>query len=283
MKINAYYDNTNVYTILTFPIVTYPNYEIVRTIPLPVYNNKNIFVIPKTTNTLLAINKENRNYLTLKENDLNKCAHSGTTFVCEINYPVYFITARAPCEVQIYIGAQKNSCEQRHILSSVAFWITLTEPQTWLFSTPNTQQINIQCNDQAENKIKINRTGKIKLNENCKLTTTDVTIQTKKRTDTKIVQMYLPEFNVTIEESIIIDNKIDSEKEIKLEPVIRDPAELIKLSLSLDEIKREVENNQPSVFANKNIVYPVGSATLIITILVIKIKSIYIIRKKRNH
>jgi hypothetical protein len=99
---------TNVYTILTFPIVTYPNYEIVRTIPLPVYNNKNIFVIPKTTNTLLAINKENRNYMTLKENDLNKCAHSGTTFVCEINYPrIFYNSARTMRGADIHRSTKK--------------------------------------------------------------------------------------------------------------------------------------------------------------------------------
>ncbi|XP_024885827.1 uncharacterized protein LOC112463592, partial [Temnothorax curvispinosus] len=219
MEINAYYDNPNVYTILTFPIVTYPKYEIIRINPLPVHDRENIFVIPKTTYDLLAIDKENRNYVTLKEDDLNKCKHSGTTFVCNTNHPVYFITPHAPCEVQIYIRAEEDNCERRHILSTVTFWITLAESQAWLFSTPYKQSITIQCNNQGEHKIDINRTGRIKLTDNCKLTTTDLTLRTKKRDHTTHVQMHLPQFNLTFKQ-VTTDTKINNEiaTELKIEP-----------------------------------------------------------------
>ncbi|XP_071579737.1 uncharacterized protein [Temnothorax nylanderi] len=285
--VSAYYDNANVYTILAFPIVAYSIYEIIKITPVPIHNDHNVFTLLEPSHTLLGINRENHNYIILKESELNKCTRETTKFICDQNFPVYFVTANAPSEVQLYVKAPRyiENRGQRHIIANVTFWITVAEPQTWLYSTPKISEIIIQCNEMPENKIKIEKTGKITLRDNCKITTPDIILETKNRIYTKHVQMYLPELNVTntIEKSITLDNKLDSEKEIKLEPVIKDPSELIKLSLSLDEIKKEVENNQPSVFSNKNIVYPVGSATIIVVIVSIIIVIIYVIKKKGNH
>ncbi|XP_071578018.1 uncharacterized protein [Temnothorax nylanderi] len=289
IDVSAYYDKANVYTILAFPIVAYPIYDIIKITPIPIHYNHNVFTLLEPSHALLGINRENHNYLILKDSELNRCKRETTIVVCDQNFPVYRITENAPSEVQLFIETPKyrENRRQRHILSNVTFWIALTEPQTWLFSTPKKSEITIQCNELPENKIKIEKTGKITLRKNCKLTTPDIFLETNNRIYIKQIQMYLPEFNATntLEESIILDNRLDSEREIKLEPVIRNPSELIKLSLSLDEIKREVENNQPSVFSaftNKNIIYPIGSATVIVTVVSIIVIIIYVIKKKRE-
>lgn len=42
---SAYYANPNGYTILSFPVVMYPGYEIVKAIPLPVCDQQGDFVL----------------------------------------------------------------------------------------------------------------------------------------------------------------------------------------------------------------------------------------------
>ena len=204
VEINAYYDNHYVYSILTFPTVMYPKYDILKITPLPVHIRENIFVMPKTINELLAINKDNRNYIILNEKDLNKCKHADATFVCNTNHPTYHVTANAPCEVQAYLQAREDTCDQRHILSTATIWISLEEPQAWLFSTPHKQSVNIQCKDKVEYKVDINKTGKIKLTNNCKLTTTDLTLRTQKSEQMIHIQTHLPQFNLTIKKYQVI-------------------------------------------------------------------------------
>jgi len=43
-------------------------------------------------------------------------------------------------------------------------------------------KVIIRCNDRLEDKIEINRTGKIKLKGNCKLMTADITTQQQLKT-----------------------------------------------------------------------------------------------------
>jgi hypothetical protein len=287
LDVNAYYDNSNVYTVLTFPLVAYPTYEIVKIIPIPIHNDHNVFTLLEPSHALLGISRENHNYVILKENDLNKCTRENTRFTCAQNLPVYFITANAPTEIQLFVKTSRyiENRKQRHIISNVTFWIAVSEPQTWLFSTPKTIDIVIQCNELPENKVRIQKTGKITLRDSCKLTTPDIYLETTNRVYNKYIKMYLPEFNATdtIEKGITINNKIESDKEIKLEPIIKDPSELIKLSLSLDEIQKEMENNQPSILTNKNIIYPLGSTVTIVIIISIIVIVIYVIKKRRDH
>jgi len=53
----------------------------------------------------------------------------------------------------------------------------------------------------------------------------------------------------------------------KLKQVIKNPLELAKLSLSLEEISHSIENQGSSIFRNKYFMYPVGSGTVIIIIV----------------
>jgi len=48
-------------------------------------------------------------------------------------------------------------------VTNIIFWITLSEPQSWLYSTPGTQEIAINYKNQEENKIIIRNTDKILL------------------------------------------------------------------------------------------------------------------------
>jgi len=48
---------------------------------------------------------------------------------------------------------QVRNCEKGQILSEITLWITLKEEQSWLYSTPNPQEIIIKCKNEVEDKI----------------------------------------------------------------------------------------------------------------------------------
>jgi len=45
---------------ISFPIVAYPVYDIIKITPVPIYDSANVFTLIKTTYNLIAIDKENR-------------------------------------------------------------------------------------------------------------------------------------------------------------------------------------------------------------------------------
>jgi len=70
-------------------------------------------------------------------------------------------------------------CNSKHIASANEFWITLNHPHSWLYSIAADQQITIECDGRHEQRMTIKNTGKIELKGKCKLTTRDMTIQSK--------------------------------------------------------------------------------------------------------
>jgi len=286
IKLNAYYDKPDIYTILKFPIIAYPTYKIIKTVSLPVHDNKNIFTFVKINHPLLAIDKENHHYMLPDRDELKTCVQDVTTYTCDQNLPIYYAEADAPCEVQVYMKApgQIRNCEKGQVLTENTLWITLTEEQSWLYSTPNPQEITIRCENEIEDKIILNKTGKLSVNKKCTIITPHVTLRTEKTIKVKVIQAYIPTFNLTLEYKS--DNKITSEiktaEKMKLKQVITDPLELTKLSLSIEEISNSIEDQEKNIFRSKYFVYPISSGTLIIIIASIIGVIIWKIRTKRQ-
>jgi len=110
-------------------------YEIIKIMPIPIHNSKNVFTLIKTTYHLLAIDKKNRHYLLLNEHDLKECTQdsikyteTGRRITCKKMH------RNTMCEVQIYERHQIKNCEKLHIITNTTFWITLSKQQFWLYS-----------------------------------------------------------------------------------------------------------------------------------------------------
>ena len=96
----------------------------------------------------------------------------------------------------MYTPAHKNSCEKRRIKSNNTFWMELTEKQARLYSTPKAEEVFIKCSI-TKNKIILEGTSKILLNEKCVLTP-HITLKARKNIGTKFIHSYLLEFNITL-------------------------------------------------------------------------------------
>jgi len=158
-----------------------------------------------------------------------------------------------------------RNCEKGQVLSDTTLWITLTEEQSWLYSTPNPQEITIKCENEIENKIILDKTGKLSINKKCIITTSHVTLHTQKAISIKEIQAYIPTINLSLDYKS--DSEINTAKNIKLKQVIKDPLELTKLSLRVEEISHNVENQSNNILSNKYFMYLVGSGTLVIIII----------------
>ncbi|KAL6427146.1 hypothetical protein ACFW04_008648 [Cataglyphis niger] len=77
---SAFYNKGNVYTILTFPLITQPScVDIIKVIPVPTHNN-NTFIVTQINNNVIAADKEKLTYLRVTENDLKNCIKRNTKY-----------------------------------------------------------------------------------------------------------------------------------------------------------------------------------------------------------
>jgi len=92
---------------------------------------------------------------------------------------------------------------------------------------------------------------------------------------------HLSTFNISlIKENV---NNLKPSKRLSLKQVIDNPIKQIELSDSLNQINKELEQNEENILQNKYFVYPIGSATIITIILIIIGLMIYIIKKWRRN
>jgi len=113
----------------------------------------------------------------MTKKELEKRVRDNSQYTCW--NPIYRVNTNAPCEVQMYTQQQSHRhCNSKLIFSTNEFWITLNRSHSWLYSIAADQQITIECG-RHEQRITIKNTGKIELKDKCKLTTWDMTIQSK--------------------------------------------------------------------------------------------------------
>jgi len=58
----GYYDESNIHTILKFPVISYPKYDIFKVIPLS--DHDNVFILIEANQTIIAVDSKNQYYMT---------------------------------------------------------------------------------------------------------------------------------------------------------------------------------------------------------------------------
>lgn len=178
---------------------------------------------------------------------------------------MYSINQNAICEVRTYANLKNNACNVRYIRSNHTFWLALDNVNSWLYSTAKEQEVTIQCKDNRDLRLVIKRTGKVSLENNCKMVAADLTIRTLTTTRGAELQTYLPHYNLTFNsKKLLSDTTIGLIEPIKLRKIIRNPRELMELSSRLGDLKEELDENE---FLKPTFIYPVATGTIIIVIL----------------
>ncbi|KYQ47385.1 hypothetical protein ALC60_13596 [Trachymyrmex zeteki] len=122
-----------------------------------------------------------------------------TEYLCPQNFPVHRVNTDPICEIEIYLEIRQyyKNCNIRSMTANRTTWIPLNNPHTWLYSAPTKQNIIIYCKDHGEIKETIENTGRIILENNCKLTTSDTIIKSQKTLHGATLEAYLPEYNIS--------------------------------------------------------------------------------------
>ncbi|XP_036144140.1 uncharacterized protein LOC118646024 [Monomorium pharaonis] len=284
--VGAYCDQINIYTILRFPLISMPKYEILSVIPLPIPSQNNIFSFVEINNPLIAIDTEQRTYITLAKNDLRKCIEINTEYLCTENHPVYRINPDSICEIKMYLETKDHykNCNIKNATSNHSLWIALSNSHSWLYSSPRKQVITLHCKDHGKIKETIEKVGKITLKNNCKLVTENTIIRSPKMSHETRVESYLPQYNISLLQKPGLENDTGL-KEIKLKNIIPNPTELKNSKDKLEEINNELDKNSSSIFQSPHFIFPMATSgtTIVIIIIAVVIGFIIIKKKKRNN
>jgi len=169
-----------------------------------------------------------------------------------------------------------QKCNKKHIISS-EFWIAMNQPHTWLYSVAAEQHIAIECDGRYKHEKIIKNTGKIILKGKCRLTTPDVTIQSRGMIFQTETETYLPEANMTLlrDQEPLTNNKT-------LDSILQHRAELGELKTKLEKINTNIENSEQEFFTKNQFIYPMASSGIIMVIVTIIIAYIIIQRKNKN-
>jgi len=99
IKVSAYRDNSNVYTILYFFLISQLTYNIIKVLPLPIHDHKNIFTLAEIKNRIIILDKEGQTFLPMSEDNVKECIKIEQNYVCEKTCPIYRTNLEAPCEI----------------------------------------------------------------------------------------------------------------------------------------------------------------------------------------
>jgi len=250
------------YTIMYFPLISQPTYNVIRVLSLPFHNRENIFTTAKIRNNIIVPDKEGQTFLQINENELNKCLKLGQNDICEKSHPMYRINLDTPCEIQMYLQRQRyrDICNTEHILLTNTIWIPLHRPNEWLYSTKNEKKITISCENYSEDRIIIKKTGKITLQENCKIIASNMILENKGTILGGNIETYLPEINIPL-----LQDSNDTRQDEK--SILANHSELKELSNKLKNLNSELRYNDDTFYAQKQFIIPMTSSIILIVTL----------------
>ena len=284
---NAYYNTKNIFTIIHFPLISFPKYKLLNVITLPVRIHENTFAFIETETPLIAINTEGRTRITLSERELHKCKEIDTEHFCAQNFPIHRINNNNHiCETEIYLenNEQYKTCKIKYITLTHTLWIDLSNSQTWLYSSPTKQIVTILCKDHGEIKEMIENTGKITLEKNCKLITPEIIIKAPKKLHGTEIDSYLPEFNISLlSEKSKTEQEKSIQQKVEIKNINQNSSELNNFKSKLQETTNDLDNIEKTYFQSKQFIYPMATSEITVLLVIIAITTaiIYILKKKK--
>jgi len=80
-QITAFSDKTTVFTVLRFPLIALPNYDIINVIALPVHDYSNIFTVGEVNSEIIAVDREKLTYLKMIRKELEECVKDKSQYI----------------------------------------------------------------------------------------------------------------------------------------------------------------------------------------------------------
>ncbi|XP_046753095.1 uncharacterized protein LOC124416214 [Diprion similis] len=265
--IQSYGHDNNVVTVIEIPLVGNEEYNVNKIHPLPVRAWNNTYHYLETTEELAVVDHGYRNYVRMRQSDLESCKHLGVYYLCDLRHPTNVIPDQFPCEISIFAKTdiQLGECPKRAVQLGRTVLITLDASNSWAFVAPKPETIAITCNENPVRHETLVGSGTITFNG--------------KRKNSACTQ---PAFNLSLHEddlkAIPLANNISGK--IVLKGVLRG-AEVNSLGSSLNDLRNKLYSDQANYAAHwshASITYLISSFIVIVFLGYIAYK--YIIRRR---
>lgn len=270
----AYRKGEKVVLLLEIPLIGQSEFGVNRVYPLPKQGANKTYYYIETTEDLVVVDRENRNYLRITSDDLKNCKKDGNRYFCKPQHPTMAINEDAPCSVLLYTTGtvgQERQCPKRAIKLTHTLIMSVQRPGRWLYVAPQEETIAVSCDEKLTKRESLQGTGTLTLNEKCVVSAEDFKIETVRRLTQEIKDSgYIPTYNVTLtpEEEVVIPEIMNELEGISLENVVSNPQELNKLGMRMEKLKEDLDTIQPgkTQFLHTIGQYSIGTAALVIVL-----------------
>lgn len=227
--LETYYSPNNIIFVLRIPLVYQIDYDLYKTIPVPISHNINssksyAMIIP--TSNYVALSKDKSTYCTL--DDLNSCKSiNKEIFACEIPN-IVSVNNNPICEIEFMTKVVKtlpSQCKTTFIYGNIDIWQNLGH-NSWIFVQSQHTKLSMECNNGTRDII-LNGTGIISLEPQCVASCRDV----------KLLTMYNPKISipsVNTDFNLIKDNCCNLSK---FKELYANASEITISNINLDNLK----------------------------------------------
>lgn len=235
------------------PLVQTRQYTLFKVISAPHRNESDStfkFIVPR--HEYIAIDKTNETFITLKRDELKSCHQiDRTNLVCKQTFPILNANNSRTCEINVLRNLNRSmDCDYRVKNLTEEIWVTLQQPNTYLYTLPKAELVSIDC-PHAQTKLNLEGTGVITLTSKCRIKTDRVEFVAYQTIKSEFARKpsLQPKYNISV------SGEIDKAKHVKSlsNPNLpnyfdeNDPKRITDIHDELDELHPQVRIIKASV------------------------------------
>ena len=167
-------DNKLIYFI-EIPLTDFNAMDLFKITPFPTISplgNESItaYIIPE--NTYVAISHDKKTYIAPSDEKVHECKHLDNRKICANFPPTLRITNNSRCEIKILGGINYNPQECNIKIKKLRETVFIKlQDNSWIFTNPKTDQISVECNQEADTTTELPPMGLITLRPGCRAST----------------------------------------------------------------------------------------------------------------
>lgn len=296
LNVNLYYDQGRLVIFIRIPLLNNNPFEAYNIHPLPFARNvtqnftSSIFIKPE--NDVLVLSSDRESYLGITTEELSRCKRINDKIICDFSKPFKKINMLPSCESQMLLNPSIKSlelCELRLSRHLRPYWSKLETQNSWLYSVPVTERLQINCMGIHSETILLKGIGILQLKPGCEGRVGPSLIPSFSSFETTSELIYEPKFNITIDSFFNLPISISTLNE--LFPQTTDYSsesdlQLIQDSLALKDIEekfKEIQRQNSQPFRPLTAPYSYGGISFGSLIIILIILYYCCVRSKRNN
>lgn len=168
-ELDVYFSYNTIVFIIRIPLVYNIEYDIYRTVPVPIAHNKsepNSYAMIIPTKNYVALSKDKSTYCTLDSIKDCKSIYRGT-LACDL-VDISSVNTNPICEIELMtriVTTLPPTCKTKFMYGNVDIWQNLGR-NNWLFVQSQSTKLSVECNSDIK-EITINGTGILSLKPQC--------------------------------------------------------------------------------------------------------------------